>query len=899
MATLTPVDFDPFASAPAQSAPQGVGPDGVLRVTVSPRGREPKLTPVDYDPFAPKMGVAEDVGLSALSGVGKGVAGLVGLPDSVNQLADYGVRQTVGRVVNAVRSGGQDWSADQSPRPQSAADALSFPSAAGTQRAIETVTGEFHKPQTTAGQYAQTAGEFLPGAAAVPVRAVGQAFGNMLRYGVAPGITSEGAGQATKGTAFEAPARIAGGLFGAGAASLASRPGRTAQIIRDQMPEGVTPQMVDSAQGLIVDAAQQGIALSWPEALSQVAGRPVLTNTMRHLEASPQTEAQMSQFFGRRPQEVDTASRGVFDRLAPVNNNPSSIGPDASAVARQVVRETPQGRSYDEALFQSGPRTSPGDAGAVIQSDLRRVYEGREGMRAALGDRDYTAARNAPATVPTNGDFRVADVTKTYLDRPDIPIILNDAERQAARVRWLDENSQTRPTPIIGERPTQFQQVDAAPVVSYLDAALDSAKGAVRQGLQAARSALFKPDGQIDGSVAGLHNSRMAITDLIDQAKMAGANNTVRELQSSLSILDDVLERVPAYGQARRYFKAASEPLKPFDDGRVPGRIVELDQYGNRPVMPTEQVPLAIERGGATAARDFNQVATPQAREAFESHLITQVLDRARGTGADLSAGSIRNAIRQNEDLLREFPGVRSRLEAVAGSKDALESVMTGPIGKLAKRDATTRDAINALFPQNPLANSANEISQTIGALAKKSPRVASDLVRVHMESVFNQASRELISGANSAGGAKFRAALVGNPQQAANLEAAVRALPHGDQVWPGIQRFLDVLEATGTRQNVGSRTAYNAIFSENLSKSGMIGEGSKALANPLQGAKFLADKFENWKLGKNLDELARVFTDPKAANLFRAISKRPVGNRAAQQIAVRIGLLTNAAYQH
>jgi hypothetical protein len=233
------------------------------------------------------------------------------------------------------------------------------------------------------------------------------------------------------------------------------------------------------------------------------------------------------------------------------------------------------------------------------------------------------------------------------------------------------------------------------------------------------------------------------------------------------------------------------------------------------------------------------------------------------------------------------------------GREKFLEPLLQGPLGKLANKDQTTQQAINALFPRNPLPNSANEIDTAVRALAVRHPSAARQLVRAHMESVFNESSRELISGANTAGGAKFRVALVGNPQQAANLEAAVRALPNGDQVWPGIQRFLDVLEATGTRQNVGSRTAYNAIFSENLSKSGMIGEGSKALANPLQGAKFLADKFENWNLGKNLDELARVFTDPKAANLFRAISKRPVGNRAAQQIAVRIGLLTNAAYQH
>ncbi len=74
---------------------------------------------------------------------------------------------------------------------------------------IESVQGPLYKPQTTAGQYANTVGQFVPGAVAGP--------GSVVRKGalaVVPGVASEAAGQATEGTAIEPYARVAGALAG-------------------------------------------------------------------------------------------------------------------------------------------------------------------------------------------------------------------------------------------------------------------------------------------------------------------------------------------------------------------------------------------------------------------------------------------------------------------------------------------------------------------------------------------------------------------------------------------------------------------------------------------------------------------------------------------------------------
>jgi hypothetical protein len=164
------------------------------------------------------------------------------------------------------------------------------------------------------------------------------------------------------------------------------------------------------------------------------------------------------------------------------------------------------------------------------------------------------------------------------------------------------------------------------------------------------------------------------------------------------------------------------EPLDAFGDTRAPGKIIERDQFNGRNVMPADRAPDAVMNGGPSAAGDFNSVATPQAREAFKQHVVTQVLDKAGRNGLDLSADRIRQALRQNEDVLRQYPGLRDRLETIAIARDGLARLESTPIGQLAQRYQTTKKAVAALFPDNPLPGSQGEISATMTVLARRSP---------------------------------------------------------------------------------------------------------------------------------------------------------------------------------
>lgn len=692
MATLQPVDFDPFAGG-ASVTPGGVpvGPNGVPRVQIgeaSPSG--PQLVPVDHDPFA-EPSMAADVAKSAGIGAVKGGIGMVGAAGDIRQLLSAGVdyaaqhfgipADKVQQFKDVVYQG-----ANAVPLTNAIANA---PTSDDIQKGIEHYTGEFYTPKTTAGEYAQTAGEFLPAAFGGEGGLVARAARTLI-----PAATSETAGQHYNGTAMEPVARFLGALAGGGATALASRPGTAARAIRQQLPDGITPQMVNHADALMQDARQQGIDLAWPEALSQVAGRPVLTNMMRHLEASPQTEGQMAEFFAGRPQQVETAARGQFDQIAPVNNAPSSIGP------------------------------AVGGAGEDIATRIRGAI-----------------------------------------------------------------NTATRPMYDAAGQHLVPRQVHVAMVADPL---FTQALNAVRN--DPARNSFVR--GQSDRSVA--------VYDAVKKELEERAQN-------------------------------AAQPLNP-------------------------NASQAVASATGTLGGDVRDIAMAS--------------ERAATNGPSAYQAALGTQARLRERYLTPF--------------------LNSPLGKAAGRDTTTKQAIEALFPSQPLANSEREIGQSVRALANRNPRAAEDLVRAHVEGAFNEAAKDLQTGANQAGGAKFRARLIGNSQQRANLQAAVEALPNGAQRWQGFNRLLDVLEATGTRQGIGSRTAYNTEINKLQGAGGLARDAAKVAANPTRLFQPLVEKYEQYKLGSNLNELADILTNPRSANLLRAAARAPQSSLPG--VALRLVAFTQSS---
>lgn len=268
-------------------------------------------------------------------------------------------------------------------------------------------------------------------------------------------------------------------------------------------------------------------------------------------------------------------------------------------------------------------------------------------------------------------------------------------------------------------------------------------------------------------------------------------------------------------------------------------------------------------------------------------------MQRAAGYSAD--EGSVRKTA---IDASQRHGGQYETALAIEtqGRSQFLDPLLQGPLGKLAANDTTTRKAIDVLFPANPIAGSEAEIARTVTALNRNNPNAARDLVRAHAETTFNEAAQNLQSGANQMGGAKFASAIAGNPQQRANLEAAVTAVG-GRQAWNGFDRFLQIMEATGTRQPIGSRTAFNAQELKDLSTGSYVAGGAKLAGAPGKALTVVSDTWSRWQLGQNLEQLARIVTDPNARPILQRIANLPEAATAGQKLAAQLVYMTRAGF--
>jgi hypothetical protein len=148
-----------------------------------------------------------DLGMSAAQGIQTGIQGLAG--------AAGDVAQTTGDVAG--------WAAGKlgfSPETQQTVSGIArkiavpglpnAPTSAQLKGAVENIIGPAYKPQTTAGKYARTVGEFAPAVAAGPGTAL-----RKTATALVPGVLSEFGGQMAEGSEYEPYARIGGALTGA------------------------------------------------------------------------------------------------------------------------------------------------------------------------------------------------------------------------------------------------------------------------------------------------------------------------------------------------------------------------------------------------------------------------------------------------------------------------------------------------------------------------------------------------------------------------------------------------------------------------------------------------------------------------------------------------------------
>jgi predicted peroxiredoxin len=277
---------------------------------------------------------------------------------------------------------------------------------------------------------------------------------------------------------------------------------------------------------------------------------------------------------------------------------------------------------------------------------------------------------------------------------------------------------------------------------------------------------------------------------------------------------------------------------------------------------------------------------------------IENVKPSAMNPAADPTLAGVRTGAKVDADTVAraassDYAKARDLVEQ--GSRVILDPLKQGPLGKLAQTDDFAAQA-STVLPPNPLPGSAGEIRGSLRAVSAKDPEAARALVSQRLRQVFNEATQSNVAGPNAWGGAKFASTIRGNTEQAAALKEAVEAVSPGS--WNGFNRFIDVLEATGRRPNAGSMTEFNRQITQEMKRGGLLSGAAANAASPGKLTGLVREAYENWRFGRNTEQLAALLTRPDAAAQLARIARLPPDSPRAQAIAAALLANTTQAAQ-
>lgn len=344
-------------------------PDGSIVRIEGPEGSEEEAFKRMQEHWHSQQSTLTDVAKSGATGVAKGVIGVPGFAGDVTGLAQRG-RDWVHKL--------DPWLESQGLIPKGTGQLYGqtmqggnnpLPTSGDIQRGVEGVTGKFYEPQTTAGQYAQTAGEFLPMAGvAGPGGAV-----RRLASGATSGLASEAAGQYTQGTAAEPYARFLAAALG---------DPRIAMRVITPLPMSQARQTaVDTLRGAGVTDLTAG----------QITGNA-------QLRKAESMSAEMP-FGSRAAAAMDESSKGQFTRAAlrTMGADAEGASPEVMVGAQERLAHTfgdlaaRNNLRYDQPFMNDLAnvhneymRVLPSQQREVINSYLNDIHDQQPGMSGAM-----------------------------------------------------------------------------------------------------------------------------------------------------------------------------------------------------------------------------------------------------------------------------------------------------------------------------------------------------------------------------------------------------------------------------------------------------------------------------------------------------------------------------------
>lgn len=386
------------------------------------------------------------------------------------------------------------------------------------------------------------------------------------------------------------------------------------------------------------------------------------------------------------------------------------------------------------------------------------------------------------------------------------------------------------------------------------------------RGSEVMRPFMAERPGQVERAFAD------QMTDVVP-VQMTPSQVGPRASEAATGILDGIRQRInrrtdPDYRAA----EADNVPQRTLSrlHRSVPGFTAALAEVRGNPHLnhPIANLP-------DTSVAVLNEV---------KKQLDTQAANIGRATDPNrnmqIAASNERSATAVRRAGRRSSAPYRRALDEQTRARGAeLQPQQEGIIGRISDAADTTA-ATRALLPEHPLPGSAAETGRATRTMVGANPQVTRNMVRTRLESLFNVAAKDVQGGASEFAGAAARARIYGDRQMRRNVRAALNELPNGNHLATGFERLMEIFQATGRRQRIGSQTAFNQEMQQTMRGGRVVGEG-------LTGARrALRERYQQWRLGRNMDDLARLFTDQGAQQQLIDLSRMRYGDPRMSVVA-------------
>lgn len=373
----------------------------------------------------------------------------------------------------------------------------------------------------------------------------------------AGGVTSDLAGQAAKGTPYEIPARILGGLAGAGG------------VVGAQ-------SVVRKSSSMLAPFTQGGKERIAQDVLGNVA-------------TDPKKAASMLEAY------TGDAVPGVSQTAAKVTADPGLLSMENYALGSAGANQTLQAQigANNAARATHLASLEKGDIGNFV-SRLKQTD-------AALGKEvDRAIAALPEGATPTQAGMAIRDAL-------------------AARKDDLTAARRTVTQPLYDEVAQWAKPIDARNPRSAAEALIATTKGDLQNTAKAARDTLYLPTKAPDNTASGLIAARQAMANTL--AKEGTTDAEGRIVKAIQGETDRALEEaVPAAKTARQEYQRMSVPLEPFgkEQGKSIFDILNPTRTIDPAMVP--QSILRNGQAGVAGVRQVQATGAPEVIPSLQSY---------------------------------------------------------------------------------------------------------------------------------------------------------------------------------------------------------------------------------------------------------------------------------------